>query len=409
MLFTSKPRGDRGIARECSLESVATLSRGSKTVGSAWFVALLAAFGVGCEKKDAPTHTERQEPIDPARLARAMGKDAADLTPPVDPPPASGDLKGDLEHFSTLDACVAERTALDPVVGDALLAIGYDTFLRDACRVLDATKAKDTKKCNPIEASALQARCESYVGMAAGNPEACPFDIAGDKTRGHDPTCIAVALRDPRLCAGEANAKRNACEALASGDEKKCEGAGGEPERKGCRRDVARWKSLLAEASPSGTPAKLPKAGGTLTLRGAEGSPDPGQPPSDLAMEVERGVVLVRELGGARIRVGSLQELGSIPHAANPVARPRIGFELYAPKDAPTEARIEHLELEVPGAITIVMPAMRTTLHAQVTTMQKVRGGEMRIVIEGTAGSAPHAFTVHAEVSTFVRDLVNFR
>src|ERR1019366_5592349 len=43
------------------------------------------------------------------------------------PPAPAGDLKAEIARFTTLDACVNERARVDPIVGDALEAIGYDT------------------------------------------------------------------------------------------------------------------------------------------------------------------------------------------------------------------------------------------------------------------------------------------
>ncbi|WP_394823797.1 hypothetical protein [Pendulispora albinea] len=377
------------------------------------FLAMAIVAFHGCDRQERippQTHaTETDRPATPEQLARALGKDAAALLPPADPAPAAGDLKADLEHFTTVDACVAERAAIDPVVGDALLAVGYDMLVRDACRVLEATKAKDPKRCSGIDASALRARCEASVAMATSNPDGCPFDIPGDPSRGRDPTCIAVASRDARLCAGEADAKRRACEAMASGDPARC---GGDAARNVCARDATRWKAMLApslagsRSRESVSTAKWGAPSGVLSLKGAEGTPDPPQSATDLAMEVERGVVLVRELGSMRVRVGVLQELGAIPRVASPVGRPRIGFELRVTADAPSEAKIERLELEVPGALTMIVPGARSTLRAQVHKLGKGRGGEVRIVLEGTVGSASGAYAVRVELDTFVRDKV---
>jgi hypothetical protein len=56
----------------------------------------------------------------------------------ADPPALAGDLGADIEGFTTVDACVAAHAGVDPLVGDALEGIGYDTLLRDACRALEA-------------------------------------------------------------------------------------------------------------------------------------------------------------------------------------------------------------------------------------------------------------------------------
>ena len=101
------------------------------------------------------------------------------LTVPVDPPAPAGDLKSELERFVNVDTCVAERAKLDPLVGDALGAIGYDTFLHDACRLLEAAKTKKREACDKIDASPLRARCQSLVAIAARTPESCPLLFDG--------------------------------------------------------------------------------------------------------------------------------------------------------------------------------------------------------------------------------------
>lgn len=371
--------------------------------------AVAAVAALGCDRDERGVPPRPGEPVDPATLARALGKDAAEVTATVDPPAAAGDLKSEAAKFTTLDECVAQHAALDPLVGDALAAIGYDTFVRDACRVLEATKAHDPRKCEPIDASSLRARCEAVVAMVEGKPDDCPYDVAGDRARGREPTCVAVAARDARLCAGEIASRRTACEALATADAKKCSGGAGahvsDLDRRACARDVDRWRTTLEPLPPAG-PA-LPAAKGVIEVHGAEGTADPAQPRSDVTIDVERGVVLSREPGGTRIRVGQLAELGGVPHVASPTSSTKIAFEIVLPKDPPGEARVERFELDVPGSTVSTGAAGHSAgLKATVKKMERTRGGPIEIVIDGLAGSAPGAYKVHAELTTWVRDLV---
>ncbi len=338
-------------------------------------------------------------------LAKALGKDAADLIDIVDPAPAAGDLKSEVERFTSLDACVAEHNALDPLVGDGLLAIGYDNFLRDTCRLLDATKAHDVKRCVAIEASALRARCESYVAMATSNAELCPLDVPSDAARGHEPTCLAMATRDVRLCAAEMASRRAGCEALVSRDEKRCAALVNKADRRLCERECARWKTML-DAPPAGLPP-LPTPRVHIELHAVEGSIEPPRPTSDDAADAERGVVLAKELATVGLRVGSLVELGAVPHSAG--GSLRMGLLISVSKDPPTEAKIERFELEVPGALTLVSPGTQADLHATVTKLDRVRGGEVQLTVKGTMGTSPHAYRVEATIHTFVRDLARRR
>src|SRR5262249_57692027 len=111
---------------------------------------------LGCAKSGV-RRGERGEapPEGPARVAEKLAIDAA-VTEPIDPPPQAGDLRGELDAFTTIDACVNQHAALDPLVGDAIRAIGYDTLLRDACRMLDAAKRDDPKPCDAIDPSPLR-------------------------------------------------------------------------------------------------------------------------------------------------------------------------------------------------------------------------------------------------------------
>jgi hypothetical protein len=108
-------------------------------------------------------------------VERLLHVDAGDLEPALDPPAPPGDLKTELDEFTTVDACVQQRARLDPLVGDALDAIGYDTFLRDACRMLDAAKAQDDRRCEAIDASILRERCKATVAEIIGDAERALF------------------------------------------------------------------------------------------------------------------------------------------------------------------------------------------------------------------------------------------
>ena len=360
-----------------------------------------ALVTVGCERDEAGARAQRA-PMSAVSLAKALGKDAADLIDTVDPAPAAGDLKSEVEHFTTLDACVAEHNALDPLVGDGLLAIGYDNFLRDTCRLLDATRAHDAKRCVAIEASALRARCESYVAMATSNAELCPLDVPGDGARGHEPTCLAMATRDVRLCAAETSTRRVGCEALVSREEKRCAALANKADRRLCERECTRWKTMLDGPGAGLPPFPAPRV--HIELHAVEGSIEPSRPTSDDGADAEHGVVLVKELGKVRLRVGSLVDSGAVPHSAGSTMR--WGVLLTVAKDGPTEAKIERFELEVPGALALTTPGNQADLHAKILKLDRVRGGDVKLEIEGTIGTAPHAYRLKTEVTTFVRDVV---
>jgi hypothetical protein len=338
-------------------------------------------------------------------VAEHLGIDAGELAAaPADPSPPAGDLRGELDGFTTLDACVAQHAALDPLVGDAIRAIGYETFLRDACRILDAAKRGDARACDAIDASALRGRCQAVTAMVAGKIEGCPWAMPDDHARGREATCVAVAARDPRLCAGEARNARATCEAIAAHDESRCRLAAGDSRE--CRREAARWKRVMeppAGATPAIAPA-LPKIDAHLTLHGASGTPDPARVENDLTADASRGVVLTASGSVARFDLGSRRELGSTMFTPSALDAARMAATIRV--DAKV-ATLEHLEIDVPGARRLVVPGVRCECRVTLATLERTRGGEVHFLLDGDLGVPPQAYTVHADITTFVRDVVD--
>src|ERR1700716_2985951 len=78
----------------------------------------------GCDSGAAPRPVPSAVPSGPiARMERLLHMDAGDLEPTADPLAPPGDLKAELDQFTTVDACVQQRARLDPLVGDAPEAI----------------------------------------------------------------------------------------------------------------------------------------------------------------------------------------------------------------------------------------------------------------------------------------------
>src|SRR5580658_9409690 len=166
MRRSARSRGKRRRAGVCL--SAAMRFGKSACVVLGWLVAVELA---GCDNS-APSRRSQLEPQPATRPV--SGADASDLSG-VDPPALTGDLASEVEGFTTVDACVDRHARVDPLVGDALEAIGYDTLFRDACRILEAAKAKDSKRCLAIETSPLRERCLATVAELAGEPDACPW------------------------------------------------------------------------------------------------------------------------------------------------------------------------------------------------------------------------------------------
>src|ERR1051326_3404484 len=99
--------------------------------------ALLMVAACNDSKGPPPMPAGSAAPPSPSSVAELAVDGGLEV---ADPPPPAGDLKQELDHFVNVETCVQEKAKLDPLVGDALRAIGYDTFLRDACRLLEAAK-----------------------------------------------------------------------------------------------------------------------------------------------------------------------------------------------------------------------------------------------------------------------------
>jgi hypothetical protein len=384
---------------------------------SSWSVGFCAAalaataLAPGCEDNrfKVPPPAPSVAPASPSSIAAVLGVDAGGLIDLADPPPPPGDLKADLERFVNVEACVKERANVDPLVGDGLRAIGYDTFLRDACRMLEAAKDKKRETCDRIDSSAMRARCQSWVAMVAQTPDDCPLQFEGVPTRGRNALCLAVAGKDPRLCAGEPRSSvRATCDALSARDEARCDVLI-PTDRPSCKREVARWRTLLAP--PLSGLGQLPAPRGKLRVKGEAGTADPPTPEADLASEVARGAVVVTSRERARVELGMIGESETSRIAPSPNRRARLGIAVLlepgaSPKD-PAKPQLERLELELPGEVTLVYPSVRCDCKLTTARVDRTRGGEVALALEGTISAGARSYKVDIDVATFVRDVVS--
>ncbi len=351
----------------------------------------------GDEPKPTPTTT-------PSSTLIALGLDAAGVGVLVDPPRPAGDFKADVAAFTTVEDCMRDRSKVDPVLGDALENIGYDTFVRDACRVLEASRTKDPRKCSLIDASTLKARCNAVVAIVMQKPDACPRVSAGT-TRGRDPLCLAQASRSPIFCAAVEHHDRPTCEATLGKDEKACDSLLIEEERASCVRDAVRWRSTLTDGAPLVTALAPVRA--TLDVHGAEGRPDPKQTTADWTAELARGVVVVKESARWRAMFGDIDELSLTPKATNPMSPAKLGFQLRFGPEATAKVDLEGATLSVPGASSLTCASSKCELVTKVRKVNATRGGAISLEIDGTFGAGAQAFKIHADVTTFVRDVMD--
>ena len=322
----------------------------------------------------------------------------------VDPPAPAGDLLADVTAFTTLDACMKQRSQLDPLLADALASVGYGTFVRDACRVLEAAKTHDRTRCQLIDASALRLRCESVAAVFARDADACPM-ATGVSADGRDPVCVAFALRRGALCRGADARARVGCEAATAADEKPCAALPSVEARGVCARDVNRWRALLRlnEAQTS-QPIKSPS--GLLEVHGADGRAEPPKSNFDLSAALSRGVVVVKRADRWQLQIGVPDPLGA-PRAASPSSSGKLAFRLEFGPEASAPRRLGDLSVSIPGAAALACESVRCEVTVTEFHIDASRGGEVSVALEGRVGVSPQAFSLRAALKTFVRDVVS--
>lgn len=352
------------------------------------------ALTAACEEK--PKDELPTPPAPVASVANELGFDASAFA--TDPPAPAGDLKLELDRFVNIDTCVTERAKLDPLVGDALGAIGYDTFLRDACRMLEAAKDRKKETCERIDSSPLRRKCETWVAILAQAPDQCPLQYEAIASRGRSASCVAVASRDPRLCAGEArSAPRATCEAMVNRDPARC-GTLLPNQKASCEREIARWKSLLS--APLEGLEKIPAPSAKLKVLGASDA-GPGTD-VDLTSDVASGVVVVTARERARVEVGSLVESELAHLAAAPTRAARLSLALLND----VKPTLQKVELIVPNEAPYVSPPASCDCKVTKVKLAPARGSTVTFSVDGklTSGSRVQVFAL--DVTTFVRDVV---
>lgn len=366
-------------------------ARGALTIAAGL---LLAGAAAGCEKDKPPAPAAPVEVEDAASPLASILGDA----PPL---PPSGSWKAEVEGFATEEKCVQDLRVASPLLGDALLALGYETLAQDACGILAATKEHDPKRCAKILATSLRAKCVTLVAATTAEPDACPYLESRDRSRGRDATCLALASGREALCAGEGSpADERACRAVYAEDPARCAPLLPEP-RARCVREVERWRGLLPRR-PLG-PAEEPTKG-PLSIHGGE---DGG---ADLKIELRdaaRGVVLSRNAESTALIFGDSRYAAPTTYVPPPTGALRIGFETNL------AGKLQHLEVELPGRGVLVFPGTPFDGTVSVTALKPsdvgsdmkpadLRGHPVQIALVGSLG----VYRVELHVETYVRDVV---
>jgi hypothetical protein len=374
---------------------------------------------VGCDSNEGAPPSARLAAAPestPNRTAESPAPSAS-AEPEVDPAGASGDIRSDIDGFTTIDACVEAHKTLDPLVSDAVDAIGYDTLLRDACRTLDAAKSLDLARCDAIGLSALRNACVSTVAEIAGRADVCPWTSVGRPEDGRDAACVAVAARDPRLCDALLDAAARAtCVAVTTHDVAACVQGAPRSGRERCTRVAKRWASAFPGARP-GAPFVV---AGRLHVE-PEGAGDAGVATDvDFTPDVRGGVVVQESLAGARVVAGTLSPTGLDRLGLSPLDRGRFAVSLFVADasgvpahggEAPSAlgAGVERAEILLPGRASLGGSQAGRELKATWTKFGSIRGSPIEVDVVGEVDDAAGRWKVRAHIATFVRDVVGPR
>ncbi len=332
---------------------------------------------------------------EPRALLLALRIDAAALPEArPDPAPPAGDLMAEARAFTSLDACVAERARLDPLVGDSLRAIGYDTFLRDSCRILEALQKQSQRPCMDIASTPLKNHCASTVAIALAHPDDCPFASDLSRLEGRDPFCVAVAARDPRLCAAM-RGPRVTCDAVLARAIEKCPRAGDGGD---CRRDVVRLRALVTGDLVKEKPLRATKI--TLGVRGEGQTESPMPSTAELGADAVHGVVLVRARDRFVVEVGSFGGSAFAPPSMQLTSALRVSEKTGG------GTNLERFELDLPTRATVVFPGNRVDGKVRFDAWKPARGEPIGLTFEGRVTVGVNEYTVNERVETFIRDVV---
>jgi hypothetical protein len=327
-------------------------------------------------------------------LAQLAGEQGLEIErDPAGPP---GDLAAEIEGFVDLKNCVRARRLTDAAVADSLEALGYDSFLTDACRGLDALKSRSKAPCGPILSSALRLHCEAQVGMLAGDPALCPVDEHVTGLPQHDPLCLAAARRDVRPCAALPGQERATCEGLVAHDPARC----GLDDR--CSRLVHRWKPVLP--MPLGRPPHASRI--TVDLRGeAHADAGPEVATFELATEAAAGAVLVRKEGKTRLLIGD-------PHLYLGAAEDHGGglvVELPSWPPGPGTLKLATTAVRLTWRQRPLGPlelATGSTTKLTIEQLEPEPNHAVKLTVDATVGPASAPRRLHWQIDTWLRDLV---
>lgn len=301
------------------------------------------------------------------------------------PAPAPTDVEVAPPLPGSTDACalaLAERTPAE--VRQTLEDLSYDTAFRDACIAARAEAGHSLALCAELGVTALRDRCRERVAIATGDPTGCPAARSRD---GHDPLCLALASRDPRLCVAAGTVERAVCEAvLVDGDAHACARLPVEL-RAACTSRITR---LAALASFEVERAEALETSASLTIGDAE--------PLELAIAAR----------GARIAYAGCEptlELGE--ERATGLHRPESTWRLRVPAAgaAPYESTIGVLGASIEVETHELRSASVANGRVSIAALDRTLGGRVEGSFAGQLANGTTPVSVSGAFVTFVRDI----
>jgi hypothetical protein len=282
--------------------------RGARHAAGRFLPWLAAALAAACGEARAPAPlrdggaARGPAPSTRIELAERAGADAPGAAPDA------GDIAAEVGAFDGIDRCRARLEArLAPALAEVLSDVGYHGAASDACMGVQALADRSPELCERLQVRATREGCLRRYAMFHGEPDRCPDQI---EHGGREPLCVAVAMRDPSMCASELDPARvGLCRAIVLRHERPCRVAHPTAvEAQRCAGDARRWWGAVPPRRPR---QSLPNGfEPSLTLCRDAAAPDAGGDGADggpacaaIAAPVQRGIVLRPERGlviGAR-------------------------------------------------------------------------------------------------------------
>jgi hypothetical protein len=292
-------------------------------------------------------------------------------------------------------------------MGEILNDLGYDQASLDACHVRQALAQQDISVCDQLSLRAARLGCQRRYAMYHGEPDRCPIEPL---YRGRDPLCVAVALRDPSMCAAEGLPDREGlCRAIILRGERPCRVAHATLiAANRCARAASRWWSSLPPArSPFRIPFGFePELTICLDQRPPEAGPDANaqdcRPNHSL---LQHGLVLS---SATHLIVGGRQGLPIGPREPLiELAIPLPPPELELPQEQPIEPDGASLWIDLEGNPISSAGQEVTSGHITIERFGLARGALIQGSFEAelTSPGRPPS-QVSGSFRTFLRDVI---